>query len=97
MKKILAICSIFFTICTAFTGCGSNDTPYDSNKDHSSNKSGTDSVKEYVTDAVDGVGDAGKDIIDGVTNAVGDIVDGFDGKDKDKDRTTSTTSTRARD
>lgn len=95
MKKILAICSIFFTICTVFTGCGSNDTPYDSNKDHSSDERGTDSVKEYVTDAIDGVGDAGKDIIDGVTNAVGDIVDGFDGDDDNNSR--STTSTSARD
>ncbi|HEZ7985484.1 MAG TPA: hypothetical protein RWO09_00940 [Ruminococcus sp.] len=96
MKKILAICSIFFTICTAFTGCGSNDKPYDSNKDSNVNRS-TNSAGEYVSEAVSGVGDAGKDIIEGVTDAVGDIVDGFDGNDDKKHDNNSTTSTRARD
>lgn len=96
MKKILAICSIFFTICTAFTSCGSDDTPYDSNKDSAVNRS-TNSAGEYVSEAVSGVGDAGKDIIEGVTGAVGDIVDGFDGKDDKKHDDNSTTSTRERD
>lgn len=94
MKKILAICSIFFTICTAFTGCGSKDTPYDSNNDKDVNRS-TNSAGEYVSEAVSGVGDAGKDIIGGVTDAVGDIVDGFDGNNDNNSK--STTSTRARD
>lgn len=90
MKKYLAICSILFTICTAFTGCGSSDTPYDSN--HTSeyetryDEDDTRSAGEDVSDAVDGIGDAGEDIIDGVTNAVGDIIDGFDGQTEATDR-----------
>lgn len=82
MKKYLAICSILFTVCTAFTGCGSSDTPYDSNptteKATRYTEETSSSIREDITDAVDGIGDAGKDIIDGVTNAVGDIIDGFD-------------------
>ena len=83
MKKYLAICSILFTVCTAFTGCGSSDTPYDSNPTSENGtrytEEDTNSIREDITDAADGIGDAGKDIIDGVTNAVGDIIDGFDG------------------
>jgi histone chaperone ASF1 len=95
MKKLLAICSIFFSVCATFTGCGSEDTPYDSNNDSvvsSDEKNGrdddrkSDSVGDHVDDAIDGVGDAGDDIIKGATDAADDIVDGLDGeKDHDKD------------
>lgn len=103
MKKLLAICSAFFTIC-AFTSCGSNrdgsmdgDTrneSYASNYDRSdrSDRDTGDDVRDYVSGAVDGVGEAGKDIvtgageagkdiIDGVESAADHVIDGVDGHD----------------
>lgn len=79
MKKLLAICSIFFTVCTAFTSCGSDDTDYDSNDRSESTTMFSNSVGEHVSDAVQGAGEAGGDLIKGVTDAVGDIVSGLDG------------------
>ena len=106
MKKLLAICSIFLSVCATLTGCGSGDTPYDSNNDSvvsSDDKRGrdddrkSDSVGDHVDDAIDGVGEAGKDIIDGATNAADDIIDGLDGeKDHDRDNKDSKTTTTTR-
>lgn len=95
MKKLLAICSIFFTVCTAFTSCGSDDTTYDSNKDTTSVTMDDHSVGEHVSDAIHGAGEAGGEIIEGITDAAGDIVDGLDGKDdKTSHKTTTKTSKR---
>ena len=91
MKKLLAICSIFFTVCTAFTSCGSDDTTYDSNNDTTSVTMDDHSVGEHVSDAIHGAGEAGGDIIEGITDAAGDIVDGLDGETR---RTTTRASRR---
>ena len=82
MKKYLAICSILFTVCTAFTGCGSSDTPTiltlpQRTKLVTPRKIRTPSVR--ISPTLPTVSAMQKDIIDGVTNAVGDIIDGFDG------------------
>ncbi|HRR77012.1 MAG TPA: hypothetical protein P5191_09415 [Ruminococcus sp.] len=88
MKKLLAICSIFFTVCATFTACGSDDTTYDSNNDSAVVSEDRDDhkIKDHAKDAVDGAGDAGKDIIEGVTDAAGDIIDGLDGKKESRSR-----------
>jgi len=91
MKKLLAICSIFFTVCTAFTSCGSDDTTYDSNDGTTSVTMDDNSVGEHVSDAINGVGEAGGNIIEGITDAAGNIIDGLDGDD---DTTTRTRTTR---
>ncbi len=93
MKKLLAICSIFFTVCTAFTSCGSDDTTYDSNPESITSTMDDNSVGEHVSDAINGAGEAGGDIIEGITDAAGDIVDGLDGED-DSHTTTRTKTTR---
>lgn len=76
MKRFLAICSIFFSVCFCFTGCGSSDTPYDSNseRDYSSRRD----AGEFASDVISGVGEAGGEMIEGVTDAAEDIIDGFD-------------------
>jgi len=83
MKKVLAICSIFFTVCTAFTSCGSDDTSYDSNNGTAAVTMDDDSVGERVSDAIHGAGKAGDDVIEGVTDAAGNIISGIAG-DHDK-------------
>ncbi len=90
MKKLLAICSIFFTVCTAFTSCGSDDTTYDSNPDNRTTTMYGHSAGEHVSDAINGVGEAGGEIIEGVTDAAGDIIDGLDGDDDTTTRTKTT-------
>ena len=91
MKKVLAICSIFITVCTAFTSCGSDDKTYDSNSGTAAVTMDDDSVGERVSDAIHGAGKAGDDIIDGVTDAAGNIVSGITG---DHDKTTTTRTTK---
>ena len=90
MKKLLAICSIFFTACAALTGCGDNNDGHytaDGNgsgiehgttekKYESTTNGSTDSVKDRLDDAADGAGDAGKDIAGGIGNAGKDLIDG---------------------
>ena len=104
MKKLLAICSIFFTVCAALTGCGdNNDGHYSDNGNGVVTEYGTtdkryettaekrtDSVKDRVEDAADGIGDAGKDIIGGAQNAADDIIDGMDGEKESEAMTTIT-------
>lgn len=88
MKKLLAICSIFFTVCATLTGCGDNNDghytddgngsvteEYTTDKKYEST-SDDHSVRERIDDAVDGAGDAGKDIIDGAGDAGKEAVDG---------------------
>ena len=90
MKKLLAICSIFFSICTCFTACGSEDAGPDGDGGRSetyrseadSRTSGND-AGDHVDDAIDGVGDAGGELIEGVTDAADDIIDGLDGDEDD--------------
>lgn len=91
MKKVLAICSILFTVCTAFTSCGSDDTSYDSNSGTAAVTMDDDSVSERVSDAIHGAGKAGDDIIEGVTDAAGNIVSGITG---DHDKTTTTRTSK---
>ncbi len=101
MKKLLAICSIFLTVCATFTGCGSENN---SDADHRDSSAVTDdrsdmdrdenSMGDRVNDAVKGAGEAGDDIIEGATNAIGDVIDGLDGdddhsSDKKSDKTTT--------
>ncbi len=99
MKRLLAICSILFTVCATFTACGSGDTTYDSNSDSSSvideRSHRDDSIKDHAEDAVDGVGEAGEELIEGATDAAGDIIDGLDGED-DSSRSHRTTTTSRR-
>ena len=91
MKKLLAICSIFFTVCATLTGCGDNNDGHytdDGNgsviEDRTSDKtyeSHTDKkddhdISDRADDAADGLGDAGKDIVDGAGDAGKEIIDG---------------------
>ena len=94
MKKLLAICSIFFTVCTAFTSCGSDDTTYDSNHESITSTIDGNSVGEHISDAINGAGEAGGDIIEGITDAAGNIIEGLDGDDDS--HTTSHTKTTKR-
>ena len=93
MKKLLAICSIFFTVCTAFASCGDNNEGHytdDNNgtvidqsttgkKYESTTAEKSSSAKDRLDDAADGVGDAGRDIVSGVGDAGKDLID--DAKD----------------
>ncbi len=112
MKKLLAICSIFVTICASLTSCGNNnDGHYTDNgngaviEDGTTDKKSDDkSVRDRVDDAADGVGDAGKDIIGGAGEAGKDIIDGakdaaddvIDGLDGDKEDDSKKTTTTAK-
>ena len=92
MKKYLAICSVFLTMFSAVS-CGANSgydhtdsSRYDSRYDEDGHDDRTDGRHDdagnYVSDAVDGVKDAGEDLVSGVGDAAGEIVDGFDGEDE---------------
>lgn len=88
MKKLLAICSIFFTACAVLTGCSDNNDGHytdDGNGsivEHSTTDKKQESttttitVKDRVEDAADGAGEAAKDIVGGVGDAGKDIIDG---------------------
>lgn len=91
MKKLLAICSIFVTVCATLTSCGDNndghytddgngavieDRTIDKHSEDTTEKNRDKSVRDRVDDAADGVGDAGKDIIGGAGEAGKDIIDG---------------------
>lgn len=91
MKKLLAICSIFFTVCATLTGCGDNNDGHytdDGNgsvidesttdKRYETTSKGRDDhdVRDRVDDAADGIGDAGKDIVDGAGDAGKELIDG---------------------
>ncbi|MBR6967957.1 MAG: hypothetical protein IKH78_05435 [Ruminococcus sp.] len=107
MKKLLAICSIFFTVCATLTGCGDNNDGHYSDDGNgivtehvttekryeTTAERTTDSVRDRVEDAADGIGDAGKDLIDGAKNAADDIIDGADGE-PEHETTTAVTDHR---
>ena len=91
MKKLLAICSIFLTVCATLTGCGDNSdghytddvngtviTENTTDKEYKSttDRKDDDSIRDRVDDAADGVGDAGKDIVDGAGDAGKELIDG---------------------
>ena len=87
MKKLLAICSIFFTVCATLTGCGDNNDGHytdDGNgaviEDSITGKKyetiADNDIRDRVDDAADGIGDAGKDIIDGAGDAGKEAIDG---------------------
>ena len=88
MKKLLAICSIFFTVCATLTGCGDNNDGHytddgngtvieDTTTDKKYESSSDDHpIRDRIEDAADGVGDAGKDIIDGAGDAGKEAIDG---------------------
>ena len=98
MKKHLAICSILFAVCAAFTSCGDSDHRSDVNndngfqiptteEDYESNYERT-TTKRHGMDA----GDYAEGVIGGVEDAGEDIIDGagdaaedvIDGLDGDK-------------
>ena len=87
MKKLLAICSIFFTVCATLTGCGDNNDGHytddgngavieDSTTDKKYESNADNDIRDRVDDAADGIGDAGKDIIDGAGDAGKEAIDG---------------------
>lgn len=91
MKKLLAICSIFFTVCATLTGCGdNNDSHYtddgngavmeesttEKRYESTTDRRQDSSVKDRIDDAADGIGDAGKDIVGGAGDAGKDVIDG---------------------
>ncbi len=95
MKKFLAICSVFLSICATFTGCGEKD-----NSDRTDHRDSgimdddgnymqrdTDPTAERIDDEIDDVKDAGEDIIGGATDAVDDILggDSHNHRDDNKD------------
>lgn len=101
MKKLLAICSIFFTVCAAFTSCGSDNASYrtDDTTTRAEERRDADSAGDYAKDAVDGAADAGKDLVDGVGDAADDIIDGVDGEKEDdvtKEHESPTTTRKTR-
>ena len=91
MKNLLAICSIFFTVCTALTSCGDNNSGH-----YTDNGNGTvneqslttvnhesttttiheSTIKEKAEDVADGVSSAGKDIVSGIGDAGKNLIDG---------------------
>lgn len=92
MKKLLAICSIFLTVCATFTACGSENNSDKSDREKSSvtddrrdMDKDKDSAGDRVDDVIDGAGEAGDDIIEGATDAIDDVVDGITGDDDDDD------------
>ena len=108
MKLHLAICSILFAVCAAFTSCGNADRRSDVKYDNSLQIPTTEEEYErYTTDSkhrdagevagdvIDGVEDAGEDIIDGAGNAAEDVIDGISGDRTNKhEKEHKTTTTR---
>lgn len=91
MKKLLAICSVFLSVCATFTGCGANDNSGTSDREDSAivddgdyMDRDEDPTAERIDDEIDDVKDAGEDIIGGATDAIDDIMGG-DSHDRDRD------------
>lgn len=94
MKKILAAAAILSTLPFVLTGCGENDEPdatgkehfedydYGNNADNRDDYADRDEnrVEDFAHDAIDGAESAADDVIDGAGNAMNDIVDGLDGE-----------------
>lgn len=91
MKKLLAICSVFLSVCATFTGCGANDNSDTSDREDSAivddgdyMDRDEDPTAERIDDEIDDVKDAGEDIIGGATDAIDDIMGG-DSHERDRD------------
>lgn len=94
MKKILAAAAILSTLPFVLTGCGENDEPdatgrehfddYDYGNDADNKDDHVDRdenrVEDFAHDAIDGAESAADDVIDGAGDAANDIIDGFDGE-----------------
>ena len=85
MKKLLAICSVFLSVCATFTGCGANENSGSSDHEDSAiigdgdyMDRDEDPTAERIDDEIDDVRDAGEDIIGGATDAIDDIMGGDD-------------------
>ena len=82
MKKHLAICSIIFSVCAAFTSCGNADHRSDVKNDDSFHLPTTEEEYEsnYERTTTDGrhrdADEFAGDVIDGVEDAGEDIIDG---------------------
>ena len=95
MKKLLAICSVFLSVCATLTGCGANDNSGRSDREESGivGEDGhymdrdEDPTAERIDDEIDDVRDAGDDIIEGATDAIDDIMggDSHDNRDEKRD------------
>ena len=92
MKKLLAICSVFFSVCAAFTSCGDMDDRSDVDIDHGiqipSTEEEYESNYEHHEDTtsrnkIKDAGDYADDVIDGVEDAGEDIIDGAGDAAKD--------------
>ncbi len=90
MKKLLAICSVFLSVCATFTGCGANDNSGTSDREDSAiigdgdyMDRDEDPTAERIDDEIDDVKDAGEDIIGGATDAIDEIMGG-DSRDRDR-------------
>ena len=92
MKKLLAICSVFFSVCAALTSCGEAERYSDSDNDHVVQIPTTE--EEYESryerhenttsrNTVKDAGDYANDVIDGVEDAGEDIIDGAGDAAKD--------------
>ncbi len=94
MKKIIAAAAVLSTLPFVLTGCGENDEPdatgkehfedydYGHNADHRDDMedNGNNSAEDFAHDAVDGAQSAADDVIDGAGDAANDIIDGLDGE-----------------
>ena len=85
MKKLLAICSVFFSVCAAFTSCGDMDDHSDVDNDYGiqipTTEEDYESKYERREDTtsrnkVKDAGDYAGGVIDGVEDAGEDIIDG---------------------
>lgn len=83
MKKILAAAAILSTLPFVLTGCGENDEPDATGREHFEDYDyGNDAdVRDDNIDRDDNdVEDFAHDAIDGAGDAANDIIDGFDGE-----------------
>lgn len=82
MKKHLAICSIIFAVCAAFTSCGDADRRSDVYNDNSFQIPTTEEEYESNYERATtssrhrDAGEVADDVIDGVEDAGEDIIDG---------------------
>ena len=90
MKKLLAICSVFFSVCAALTSCGGADrrSDADSGLQIPTTEEKYESIyerKENTTsrNKMKDAGDYANGVIDGVEDAGEDIIDGAGDAAKD--------------
>lgn len=92
MKKLLAICSVLFSVCAAFTSCGDADRRSDVDDDNVLQIPTTEEDYESryerhenttSRNKIKDAGDYADDVIDGVEDAGEDIIDGAGDAAKD--------------